>query len=110
MSNELKELADELENHLNHEAYYPTGDELSYFAGGLIAAGYRKPRTVTTAAELDALPVGSVVLDKDGDPWQSIRNSGLWWCTDPGIEYGFEATELLNDFGPATILHEGPTA
>jgi hypothetical protein len=27
----------------------------------ILAAGYRKPRTVTTVEELDALPVGSVI-------------------------------------------------
>ena len=31
---------------------------------------------ITTAAELDALPTGSVVLDKDGDVWQEI--AGRW--------------------------------
>lgn len=33
----------------------------------ILAAGYRKPRTVTTVEELDALPVGSVVLDGRND-------------------------------------------
>lgn len=32
-------------------------------ADGLIAAGYRKPRTITSVEELDALPDGAIVLD-----------------------------------------------
>ena len=33
-----------------------------------IAAGYRKPRTITTVEELDALPLDSVVVDRHGTP------------------------------------------
>ena len=38
-------------------------------------------RTITTAAELDALPVGSVVLDRWGRAWQKHDPEGrdpLW--------------------------------
>lgn len=35
-------------------------------AGDLLRAGYRKPRTITTAEELDALPFESVVRDAAG--------------------------------------------
>lgn len=37
----------------------------------ILAAGYRKPRTITTVEELDALPVGSVVLAHWADGSQS---------------------------------------
>lgn len=32
-------------------------------AVGMIAAGYRKPRTITTVEELDALPEGTQIVD-----------------------------------------------
>ena len=51
------------------EHYYDTGShyELSATdaAHTVLAAGYRKPRTITTAEELDALPFESVIRDAD---------------------------------------------
>ena len=32
--------------------------------------------TITTTAELDALPSGAVVLDRDGDPWKKLGCGG----------------------------------
>ena len=48
-----------------------------------------RTRVVTTVAALDALPLGSVVLDADGDVWQ-MRERGLipgseWACTERAI-------------------------
>jgi hypothetical protein len=61
-------------------------------AAHILATGYRKPRTITTVEELDALPGGSLILDalnycreaaklKDGNVWRSmgpasVRSSG----------------------------------
>jgi len=73
----------------------------------ILAAGYRKPRTITTVDELDALPNGTVVLSEsyrsgidgtavsfqrwyDGD-WHRGARSG---STHP------------DNFLPATVLHE----
>ena len=42
-------------------------------ADAILAAGYRKPRTITTAEELDALPDGSIVRDAKGFAWQKYR-------------------------------------
>jgi len=48
-------------------------------ADAILAAGYTKPRTITTVEELDALPEGSVVLaqwaDKSQDDYQMMRCS-----------------------------------
>jgi hypothetical protein len=66
--------------------------------------GYRKPRTITTAEELDALPVGSVVIDRDRDVCQRFR--GGWRATihepndDPWL------TDTLEVDLPAIVLHE----
>lgn len=35
-------------------------------ADALLAAGYRRPRTITTTQELDALPFESVIRDREG--------------------------------------------
>ncbi|WP_159622699.1 hypothetical protein [Ruania rhizosphaerae] len=53
---------------------------------------------ITTAAELDALPVGSVVLDRDGDAWQK---SSKWFCAAPP-EWSLHK---LSHYLPATVLY-----
>ena len=78
----------------------------------------RKPREVTTAAELDALPVGSVVM-ADGwtwqklDPWTSPADDDeppLWWSLDESKAAETLATHA-KDFGyTMTVLHEGGAA
>jgi hypothetical protein len=63
--------------------------------------GYRKPRMVTTAEELRALPEGAVVIDSSGDVSQ-LRSGE--WC-------GYETAPLPSSFMarylPATVIHEG---
>ena len=46
-------------------------------ADGLIAAGWTKPRTITTAAEMDALPAGSTVVDSEPDV--CVKTGSIWW-------------------------------
>lgn len=70
-------------------------------ASALIAKGYRRPRTVTTVEELDALPIGSVVLDRSGKAWHSL-GTREWWVGGVTIRGG-HPRELL----PATVLHVG---
>jgi hypothetical protein len=69
-------------------------------AHATIAAGYRKPRTITTAEELDALPVGSAVLDADCDV--STKHAERW--------HGYEMAPLdsrkFSKCGPFTVLYE----
>ena len=77
-------------------------------AGAILAAGYRKPRTITTAEELDALPAKSVILDRSGTPWVSDGDPTQPWasvCEDP---YGGPIWEDSARIAlPATVLHEG---
>ena len=88
--------------------YDTTEDEDREMAALLIDNGYRKPRTVTTAAELDALPVGSVVLDNEGDVWQHRGYAAYQWCnTTGGRNSGLDTSEFAADCLPATVLHEG---
>jgi len=67
----------------------------------ILAAGYSKPRTITTAEELDALPDGSAILDRHGDV--STKHAH-WW-------HGYETAPLLSrkvaKYGPLTVIHEG---
>ena len=81
-------------------------DHAQHLRDAILASGYSKPRTVNAAADLDALPVGSVVLDGDGDPWKK-RLDGLW--LSGGMA---EDSETVFWCGPTpdrhpTVLHEG---
>jgi hypothetical protein len=75
-------------------------------ADHLIAAGYRKPRTITTAEELDALPVGSVVLSQDYrhhvDEW---RVSFQRWQDGDWYRGARSSHTHPDNFLPATVLH-----
>ena len=70
----------------------------------ILDAGYLRPRTITTEEELDALPVGSILLDVDGDACQRFR--GGWRATvnepndDPWL------SDTLEVDLPATVVHE----
>ena len=72
-------------------------------------------RTIRTAAELDALPVGSVVLGADhpAEPRRSLgeRISAAWdpdarWGVDGRHYYGAAETVLAVLGGAATVLHD----
>jgi len=67
----------------------------------ILAAGYRKPRTITTAEELDALAEGSVILSNDGEDSAQKDGEGYWylWGGDIGL-----CSEEINL--PVTVLHE----
>lgn len=73
----------------------------------ILAAGYRKPRTITTVAELDALPAGSVILDPEGTPWVGDGDKVEPWasvCEDP---FGGPIWKNSRDIAlPATVIHE----
>lgn len=91
-----------------HRELPSAGDFCGDVESAVLAAGYRKPRTVTTVEELDALPVGSVVLslayhsDVNGMAIVFQRwHDGLW-------HRGARSGDTHPDnFLPATVLHEG---
>lgn len=74
----------------------------------ILATGYRKPRTITTIEELDALPLGSVVLDDYGvacqveSEWVTEAGPNRMWMTT-----GCDANTTVAL--PATVLHIGGT-
>lgn len=77
-------------------------------ADAILAAGYRKPRTVTTDEELDALPEGTVVLSETYrhfvDEWQvSLQR----WSDGAWHRGGRAASTHPDNFLPATVIYEG---
>lgn len=62
----------------------------------------RPTREITDPAELDALPVGSIVMDSDGDAWQ--RTPERWRCPLAGAP-SLPTGGLLANFGFVTLLH-----
>ena len=69
-------------------------------AESILEAGYWKPRTVTTGAELDALSDGSVLRDKFGDV---IEKRGGKWC---GYEQAPISDRIQAKYLPAAVLYE----
>ena len=66
------------------------------------------PRTITTVEELDALPLGSVILDQVG--LSLHRNAFTGWCSSNGAKE-IPMDMLMQEALPATVLYEPePTA
>lgn len=110
--NQKQELAREI-NHADFaHGWEPDCDIHDFIARRLIAAGYRKTRVITTVDEIDALPVGSVILTKDGtanqlDILAGTLNYGLadrriWRRTDST----YLAPRIPDRLLPATVLWE----
>ena len=73
-------------------------------ADRILAAGYRKSRTITTPEELEALPSGSVILDSDGEP--NVLHDNGWVL--PGGPGGYTTWAVAQSL-PATVLYEPET-
>lgn len=93
---ERDELTQIIDDRWHGYGYNPQGA-----ADAILAAGYRKPRTVTTVEELDALPEGTIILDTDPD---ALVTDGTAWRSllVPDCALRSSAVGL-----PATVLHEG---
>lgn len=61
----------------------------------------RASETITTASKLDALPVGSVVLDGDRDAWQREASS---WVSAMSSGSWMDSDRLIGWHGPVTVL------
>ncbi|UDL14889.1 hypothetical protein PP357_gp42 [Arthrobacter phage Sarge] len=72
-------------------------------ADAVLAAGYRKPRTITTQEELDALPEGVMVWTDAGFYLKERLMHGIstWVTTNERWYFKTEDIPL-----PATVLHE----
>lgn len=75
----------------------------------ILAAGYRKPRTISTAAELDALRFQAVVLDAYGTPYVCERHATNLTRNEwrpAGMDH-LEESENILYHGDATVVYEG---
>lgn len=92
------------------EHYYDTGShyELSATdaADAVLAAGYRKPRTIATVEELDALPEGSVVMGIDVDREQLVSAKQYAEWRQAGTDDGWQAHGLIDNYGELVVLWE----
>jgi uncharacterized protein YceK len=86
-------LADYYDENAGYRGVYAAG-----FLAGHEAA--TRTRVVTTVAELDALPVGSVVLDRLLMPWHK-RPGTRWYST--GWDGGVRSPAIAL---PARVLHD----
>jgi hypothetical protein len=86
------------------------GAQVDIAIDAILAAGYRKPRTITTTAGLEALPAGTLLLSCSKYP----RYAGTVWRVSSGrvVEKAGREAEGVTPFGyfkdplPATVLYE----
>ena len=95
---------------------YPASDrQAGFVAGAAWADDNPQPRTITTSEEMDALPLGAVILSDKGHAWQKVphragfMSTGGWLCADPiypGIynDPDMQKGAIFYD-GPATVLY-----
>lgn len=57
---------------------------------------------ITTVEELDALPEGSIVLDREGDAW---RKSGRWWLVGARDPDWDQAASVVAKYAPLRPIH-----
>ena len=99
--NARDELAEIIDACIGELYDYEVGGDV--IADAILAAGYRKPRIVTTLAELEALPFGSVILDPAGLSLHKNEFSG-WRASNGAKEISAEMLE--HEALPATVLYE----
>jgi hypothetical protein len=76
-------------------------------ADAILAAGYRKPRTITTVEELDALPNGSVVLSQVYRHYLNGMDISFQRWEDGLWHRGARSSDTHPDnFLPVTVIHE----
>ncbi|MDF3308745.1 hypothetical protein P3H15_27380 [Rhodococcus sp. T2V] len=103
------ELAALLNDHLSERDYeqgcrlkcgYSGDDRDEHLADAILATGYRKPRTVTTIEELDALPLLTVIRDSDGSVHERLE-----WDYGPALQWTSDGAEDMHPKLPATVLY-----
>jgi len=75
---------------------------------GILAAGFRKPRIVTTSDELDELSNKALIMTRHGEYREAAKTvlSGNIW-RGMGPTKVLRSAELAAWHLPATVLHEG---
>ena len=98
MSNERDELVGIAMEEANANGLYLGIHTAENMACAVLAAGYSKPRTITTADGLTELPNGAVIRDSSGDVFE--RRAGEW-C---GYETRPLTDKLLSKYLPVEVL------
>ena len=95
------ELAADLDRVIDNEAWANTGAEAAKHIEEVL--GWSKPRTVNSAADLDALPVGSVVRELDDAPsvFEKVACEDETGWEMPGDLHWYTPGEIAL---PATVL------
>lgn len=93
------ELADDLADSIFRYTGVTTSSSKS-MADELLAAGYRKPRTITTKQEVEALPDGSVIRDGAGDVTE--KRGGVWCSYETAPMTGRQLAKYM----PIEVLWE----
>jgi len=85
--------------------------DVQEIASGILAAGYVKPRVITTKKELDALRIGTVILDAKDEVNRLVRKERTIisyptpienkWDMGGGMLHLDEMVDL-----PATVIYE----
>lgn len=71
-------------------------------ADAIMAAGYRKPRQVTTAFALEGMPKGTLILAANGEVWRKYTHK--WDNLDETGDLIYPPHHISL---PATVLHVG---
>ena len=103
MTTEREELTAIIDDRWHGYGYHPQGA-----ADAIIAAGYRKPRTITTEDELDELSNKALIMTRHGEYREAAKTilSGNIW-RGMGPTKVLRSAELAAWHLPATILHMG---
>jgi hypothetical protein len=107
-------IADIIGDQFHDDGYYCRADNLSEVcldgyadltdvADVIIAAGYAKPRVITTLEELDALPDGSVIQANNGLGGAAIREDRQWYMPNPFYKWEYDSNKVTL---PAIVLFE----
>ena len=73
----------------------------------ILAAGYRKPRVVTTLEELKTVYEGAILKDAEGEMWGIDGPTGRLFLVGDGNYDLYDDAELHL---PATVVYEEPEA
>ena len=108
----LNDLANSIEASMDESPGFIawTGQGPMDLAVALTAAGYSKPRAITTVAELEALPGGSIIRDDLGFAWQKynkpISDKPAWFAATRDTGFYFSSNFIDGNRAPLTVLWE----
>ena len=80
----------------------------SLAARQILAAGYSRPRMITAAEELDALPGGTVIRDSKGVTWQrymKVLDEPVWFAATRDTGFYFDSNLTDDNRLPATVIY-----